>query len=332
MCVANHSWGNKWYPGSGLPYIQMSGSQWPTIVVAKVNCLSLMMSENDGNLNIKTRKRHVASDFFYSQIWLLTLPNRLHLIANFSLGWLFFDPLDLTSPVTLQKWFCFLRASTLGLCRSFLFFSFGLFQRFPSDWHMDAIQNVLGCLFGNTVCGWAATVTAALLHSPPRSPTSPLHNPTCCRLSRQSCLNDLHKRLLYSAATLPFVALPGVSLGGRLHTNGRRGEDVGTQDWDEDEDEEEEEEGKEENNKKEKRRQILLEHGCRAGRMRKHARKRRAGTRQTVGYAGKRRKAFGNLTSTLARSADRLLRIQAFCQEGAPLCCVELCCVVLLHR
>lgn len=45
--------------------------------------------------------------------------------------------------------------------------------------------------------------------------------------------------------------------------------------------------------------------------------KRGAGTRQTVGYADKQRKAFGNQTSTLARSADRLLRIQASCQEGA---------------
>lgn len=29
---------------------------------------------------------------------------------------------------------------------------------------MDAIQRVLDRLFGDAVCGWAATVTAALLH------------------------------------------------------------------------------------------------------------------------------------------------------------------------
>lgn len=103
------------------------------------------------------------------------------------------------------------------------------------------------------------------------------HNRTCCRLSRQSCLNDLHKRLLYSGATLPFVALPGVSHGGRLHTNGRRGEVVGKQNTSLDEEEEVEEGGnRRKRQAKEKRRQILLEHGCRAGRMRKHAKKRQS--------------------------------------------------------
>lgn len=160
------------------------------------------------------------------------------------------------------------------------------------------------------------------------------HNPTRCRLSRQSCLNDLHKSLLCCAATLPFVAPPGVSLGGRPHNKRtERGKGVGTQNR-------KTRRGARKRRKaakgKEKLRQTLWEHGCRAGRMRKHAGNARAGTRQTVGYADKQRKAFGNLTSTLARSADGLLRMQAFCQEGgcrtAVLSCVELCSNTVTRR
>lgn len=220
---------------------------------------------------------------------------------------------------------CFLRASTLCLHRSFLLFSFGLFQRFPPDWHMDAIQSVLRCLSGNTVCGWAATVTAALLHSPPQPHMLPFvpsvmsqwpsqktvvfrRYSAFCRAARcQSGWAAAHKRTeRWSRRQTKHKPRRGGGGGG-----GRKKKKAASK----------------------RKAQTNTIGTWLQGRQDEKTYKKngRAGTRQTVGYADKQRKCSRQSDKYFGRECRQAVEDSAALpgRGAALLCSTLLCCVVL---